>query len=280
MISCADLPVQKMNRTCNAPAVLFDNKAKSDTLLVSLGYIRDSYEEEHLFDFMGVTSDIPVKRLFLGDPWLCWYYRGIPGFGDSIDGIACHIKALCAQEQIKRVVTVGLSGGAYAAILFGILINADEVIAFNPLTKLKDRTDTFYPDRLMELHNEFGKDHRYLDLRKLKQEVKPQTWISIFYAANNRKDTRHAKYLGGLENVKLISYPFFSHHLATFLAKRGELTELLRAILIGSKAEIDSSIRRSKRKAYLRFIPTCFALFVNRMKGYLKRFLIRILGDG
>jgi hypothetical protein len=226
---------------------------------------------------MGVTSDLPVRRLFLGDPWLCWYYRGIPGFGDSIDGIACHIKALCAQEQIKRVATVGLSGGGYAAILFGILINADEVIAFNPLTKLKDRSDTFYPGRLMELHNEFGKDHRYLDLHELKQEVKPKTRISIFYAANNKRGTRHAKYLGGLENVRLISCPFFSHHLATFLAKQGELTELLRAILIGSETEIDSSIRRIKWKAYLRFIPTAFALVVNRMKGYLKRFFIRIL---
>jgi len=262
-----------MNGTCEKPAVFFDNSAQSNLLLVAFGAPRPLDQEETLFDFMGVTSDIPAKRLFLGDPRQCWYHRGIPGIGDSIDSIVRHIRNICAQENIKRVVTVGSSGGGYAAILIGILINADEVVAFSPVSKLLDRTDTIFPDTLVELQNRIGKDNLYLDPYRLNQEVKPKTRINILYGANNRKDTRHAKYLGRLENVRLVGFPFFSHHLSYFLAKQGELDRLLTAVLRGSNAEVDSSIQRSKWKAWAKFVPTVFGLLTNQMMKHFKRLL-------
>jgi hypothetical protein len=229
------------------PVIHLDTAAESNLLLVSCATLRPPHKER-LFDFIGVTKDIPVKKLFLRDPWMYWYHQGIPGVGESLQSVVDYIRGIRENMGIGPIVTVGSSGGGYAAILIGLLINAREVHAFCPVTKLLEPSDTIHPEKLDFLHRKYGKDSALLDLHKLMRQETTDTKINIYYGAR-KKDIRHARHMKSDPRVNLTWFPYLDHHLATFLARKGELTRLLRGILTGNDAERRSAIRRGRIKA-------------------------------
>lgn len=70
------------------------------------------------------------NRLFLNDQDDRWYQYGVPGFGESVEMLVTSIRR-CQQElAVQRNVFIGSSMGAYGAMLYGALMDADRVLAF------------------------------------------------------------------------------------------------------------------------------------------------------
>ncbi|MDQ3226141.1 MAG: hypothetical protein M3Q50_05870, partial [Chloroflexota bacterium] len=113
--------------------VVVDFTAGSRTLLVLFGGIAGGVSMP-VFEFFRLTSELPVNKAFLRDPRRGWYQLGIPGLGDSATAVLDHLQAIIARAGTGRVVMAGASAGGFAAILFGALCAADEVIAFSPQT--------------------------------------------------------------------------------------------------------------------------------------------------
>ena len=59
-----------------------------------------------------------------------WYEAGIEGIGDAGDAIR-YVRDL---SYAYRVITTGVSWGAYGALLYGQLAPAHEIVAFSPIT--------------------------------------------------------------------------------------------------------------------------------------------------
>ena len=60
------------------------------------------------------------------------YHYGIEGISTTIEETAEYFTRL--KSKYKKIIFMGASGGGYAAILFGSLVNIDKVIAFFPPT--------------------------------------------------------------------------------------------------------------------------------------------------
>ena len=115
------------------------------------------------------------------------------------------LKKMINKKKYSRIVAIGCSAGGFAAILYGILLKFDKVLAFSPqvvLNEKKERIikDTYNaPNTCKWLTNlkQYKDDvfyHKCLDLSNFKPY---DTEIEIHYAlrANKGSDKNHADYL-------------------------------------------------------------------------------------
>jgi hypothetical protein len=249
--------------------VMIDRNSDSDVLLISFA-VFPGPDGKSAFDFVGVTSDLPATKVFFRDPNMLWYQLGLDGVGKTVPEIAAYVRNLRATEQSERVVMIGNSGGGFAAILFGTLTGADEIHAFNPPTKLLVEADTSYPEQLAILHSRTGLDNPYIDLRKiLLMNPSANPSIYIHYSRGDKKDRKQARYLKNIPNVHLLQYPFISHHLARYLAKRGALSKLMLAAIANDTPGMLAIVTRNKFAALPLYPPLKVSWFVTKVWGRL-----------
>ncbi len=103
----------------------------SDVLAVVFSHVS---EQPGRFSFYGSFRDVAVNKLFVNTPCNGWYRDGVPGLGGDVDSAAGGMRILMQQVAPRTVVCIGNSMGAYAALLFGVLINADRILAIGPET--------------------------------------------------------------------------------------------------------------------------------------------------
>ena len=253
------------------PTYRLDGTAGSTTMIISFA-VFPAPGGKSAFDFVRATNPLRVQKLFLRDPNMMWYQKGTPGVGHTVPAVAEYLRGVIARAGVTRVVMIGNSGGGFSALLFGALVGADEIHAFNPPTKLLAESDTSCPEQLNQLAAEQGLASPYLDLcRVLGEHLQPKTKVYIHYSRGDGRDKRHARYLAEFPNVQLIQYPFVSHHVARFFAERAMLTPLLQAAVDGDAEALRTTTRTMIRTAAPTYLPSFIALYATKAWSRLKR---------
>jgi hypothetical protein len=180
------------------------------------------------FEFVNLTREIDVNKIYLRDLAQSWYHSGLQGLSGNIDETAEFLKRKVATSGADRVVLIGNSMGGYAAILFGVLINADVVHAFSPQTCIGEAGIIRSKAQLRKVQNNFS--DRYFDLKELISSHAGPGEFNIYFNRNSGLDKKHALHLQGMENVTLHAFRWFGHELVKAMKDSGEL----RAILIAS----------------------------------------------
>lgn len=224
------------------PGLVHDLEPDSRALLIAFGALPARVEDVPLFEFSRVASSLGVKVAFVRDPHRSWYHRGIEASPSSVDNVCARLTQVIADARVERTVTVGSSAGGYAALLFGHLLEVDEVLAFAPQTfldpALRDRHgENRHLWAYKPLLESGALDPRYADLRPVlaqgEGDGKPS--FHIHYARVTPLDGTHASHLGDLDRVTLHAHDWGGHHVVKALRNRGLLQELLRdALLPGS----------------------------------------------
>jgi len=206
-----------------------DYSADSRVLFVVFSGLRRSPGEKPGFSFINVTSPLPAKRLFLRDLTKAWYLRGLPGLTRGVEDTAEFFRNEIRATGAERVVMTGYSLGAFAAMLYGTLIEANEVHAFSPQTFVSLRQRIRHRDHRWNryvLKLPLSTQSRFRDLRPLLARSRAKTQHHIHYAEDSRLDVLHAKHVEGLPNVKLHSYNEGKHRLVTDLRDKGMLIKI------------------------------------------------------
>lgn len=86
-----------------------------------------AYEFQNAFQRAGIHT-----ALFVRDPLRAWYLRGIGASGHTFDSVVRRLESEIALIRPSKVITVGASMGAYAAVRAGLALRADVVLAFGP----------------------------------------------------------------------------------------------------------------------------------------------------
>ncbi len=205
--------------------------ADSDVLLVAFGGLNRQIGIPP-FEFMRLTGEEPVKKLFVRDPRQAWYHRGLPGYSDTLEQTVSVLREHTAGAA--RTVLTGNSAGGYAALLFGVLLEADAVVCFAPQTTLRLLAlhalgDRRWDDHLRPLFKAGVMDERWLDLRTLPASPNAQ----VYFDAGLDVDRRHAERIEHLVTL----HPergVGDHNLVGVMRDRGQLAEILRSALTGS----------------------------------------------
>jgi len=189
-----------------------------------------------MFEFNRLTSGLKTaNKIYLRDPHNSWYHRGLPGLADSIEGIVSLLRQYTTHESTKRCVVFGNSGGGYAALLFGHVLQVDEVHAFSPKTlidpikrlKLRDVPPPGFQMRDWWWLVRHG-DRKYFDLKDtLAATPRGTGTFHVYYSARHRTDRLHATRLESISGIRMHSYPLAHHGLIRTLKKSGELGQII-----------------------------------------------------
>jgi hypothetical protein len=202
--------------------------ADSEVLLVAFGGL-DRQIGIPRFEFMRLTGETPVKKLFVRDPCQAWYHRGLPGYSETLEQTAA---ALAERTRgAGRLVVTGNSAGGYAALLFGSLLDADAVICFAPQTTLELEAlhalgDSRWDDHLRPLFDAGAMDRRWLDLRALPANPRAH----VYFDEDLEVDRLHAQRIEHLATLHA-ERGVGDHNLVKVMRDRGELAEVLGAAL-------------------------------------------------
>lgn len=211
-----------------------------------------------VFEFFNITAGLEINRVFVRDPTCLWYQHGVPSLGADVPSAAAGIRATIEAATPSRIVTVGNSGGGYAALLFGTLMQVDEVLAFSPQTRIGAVEELRYRDSIWagvteRLEAAGGPDPRYADLRRLLLEAPKTPRCQVHYASEEQVDALHATRLNGIPGVTVRSHAHTGHTLIVRLRDDGTLRQLL-ATALG--IQLPSSQKRRRRVVSLRIAST------------------------
>lgn len=152
------------------------------------------YEWEHI-TLDGTFLKKTGKLIFVRDVYKQWYVRGINANLNTIEKVVNRLK----EETVGyHIITTGSSAGGYAAVLFGILLNAQKIFTFSgqfSLYELINKEET--PFLFQEKNN--TDTNRYFDLTAyLKTSTIP---VYYFFPYHNEFDYQQAQKICGIDTV-------------------------------------------------------------------------------
>jgi hypothetical protein len=222
---------------------LVDRAYPNHLLMISFGFV--DWDGTPDFDFYGRSKKLenlaatPINRILLRDFEQAWYHRGVRGLGEGIHQVRDQIYAQVQRLRPSRIVTVGQSMGAYAAILFGQMLNVDQILAFGPLSCLDEQVFAEFEDyRWLSVAQQLQANppiNRYFDLTKLPLASPNPPRLDIFYGqkpdpetvGNINPDEFHAQRLKSLPNCHLHPYAESGHTVVQHLIEHRKLDPIL-----------------------------------------------------
>lgn len=166
--------------------------------------------EKNFFEWYHSRIKKASKHIFVRDIFKQWYLAGINARIDTPEKLIAFLRN---ETEGYHVVTIGSSAGGYAATLYGSLLNADYVFAFNPrleIYSVLERTSEKVNPLAFRLKNirQF-----YYDLNPL---INNTTSIFYFFSRNSWLDIIQNKHILIKPNIYQITFQT-SHHGIPFL---------------------------------------------------------------
>ena len=227
---------------------LIDRVEPGRPLILSFGFLNDGALP--VFDFFGRSKKledrfaIKFNRLLVRDLENAWYHRGVAGLGIHVDEVAAALQRFIQAIRPSRVMTIGQSMGGYAAIMFGMLLQADRIVAFGPTTYLDPAEAKCFGDRrYMQAIEALQADppkSAYLDLTALGTALDHRGEIHLLFGtrpdtddgASSHVDAIHALRLAQRANVFLYPYPAAAHAIVHWLVEQKEIDDVLAHLLV------------------------------------------------
>jgi len=222
---------------------LVDQCCSGQPLIVSFSYFTQTE-----FDMFGRIRKLesqlgmPLNRIMLRDSRNAWYQYGVAGLGDSVDAVAARLRQMIAAIKPSKVICIGQSMGGYAAILFGMLLQADAVIAYGPLSYLKaEWVERDGDQRWLPVFRALSRQLPmpfYDDLINLAKSYSTLPQLHIVAGTNPdgtggmpNMDQIHVDRYAGLPGVRLHIYPEARHEVSYWLVDKGLMDQLLYSIV-------------------------------------------------
>jgi len=155
--------------------------------------------KKNRFEFYKNRVEKAGKHIFLRDVFKQFYAKGINSQLDCVDKVA---EFLREQSGGKKIVTVGSSAGGYAAVLFGILLNAEVVYSISSIfdiVNLFQSQEEFKKYKIIYENVNYNPISKYFNITNLiDYHEKPIFYILPFY---NVEDKGQYEFIKNKKNV-------------------------------------------------------------------------------
>lgn len=235
---------------------LIDRTYPGLPLVLAFGYVR--YDALPHFDFFKPIKKLEDRlacrfnKILVRDVRNIWYHRGVPGLGADVDEVARSLRTLIEAIRPSRIVTIGQSMGGYAAILFGMLLAVDRIVAFGPLSHMDPdeaarRGDWSFHAPMQALQADPPRSS-YTDLVELGRAIDYRGELHVLFGTHPRDDDGlssnfdavHALRLARLPRVYLRPYPESAHTLIDWLIQHEQAEDVLAGLLGGGRAPTEA----------------------------------------
>jgi tetratricopeptide (TPR) repeat protein len=166
-----------------------------------------------------------VTAIYLKDFRRLMYLNGIASFGDDFQTSIHALRQLQRRLGVSRLCTIGDSAGGFAAIRYGVELDAACALSFGGDTHWAPGHGEF---ALFANHLRSHFAVEAMDLRPLLATRKGCARISLVYGENEKRDKLHADHLSDLERVEPCPVAGRSdHNILRWLAMNHGLAEIL-----------------------------------------------------
>lgn len=239
--------------------VLVDRIVPGAPLVIAFGFV--SWTSRPAFDFYGrlrkleQLSGQPLNKILVRDSGNAWYHRQIAGLGSHVDETAQALRELVRRIAPSQLTTLGQSMGAYAAVMFGLLLDAQQIVAFGPLSFLDVQQARLYHElRWLPVMESLAQDpplSGYYDLAALcRARATEHTQLHLVFgtrpdAANPgasasesvNLDAMHAQRLAAFGRCTLHPFPQSGHAVVQHLIDTKRVNGLLASCILGLALE-------------------------------------------
>ncbi|MFA6067901.1 hypothetical protein AKG95_17335 [Janthinobacterium lividum] len=239
--------------------VLVDRIVPGAPLVIAFGFV--SWTSRPAFDFYGrlrkleQVSGQPLNKILVRDSGNAWYHRQIAGLGNHVDETAQALRELVRRIAPSQLTTLGQSMGAYAAVMFGLLLDAQQIVAFGPLSFLDVQQARLYHElRWLPVMESLAQDpplSGYYDLAALcRARATEHTQLHLVFgtrpdAANLgasasesvNLDAMHAQRLAAFGRCTLHPFPHSGHAVVQHLIDTKRINGLLASCILGLTLE-------------------------------------------
>ena len=164
--------------------------------------------------------------IFVKDFLQCWYQKGLLSLSSNMDETVEVLQGLLPVGT-KSVRFTGTSAGGFAALQFGIRMNADKIMVFGPQTHVIPKTFHRFAGLDSRMHDIDFKSPD-IDTRKTFERFPDFSGkIAIHFGKDSPPDAYYANYLKDYPNVTLCAHDFDQHHIAGYLRETGKLDGIL-----------------------------------------------------
>lgn len=151
--------------------------------------------EKDRFEWFGIRPDAG-RYVYVRDVFKQWYISGINQHFNDPDKLLILLKDLIGGYN--RIYTVGSSAGGYAAILYGSLLGADRVFAFNPQVEIYSEEQRGCFSLLTHSKKKYA---HYYDLTKMIEALGDRMYY--FLSVLSERDIKQYQHVNRL-NIKVI----------------------------------------------------------------------------
>ena len=239
--------------------VLVDRIVPGAPLVIAFGFV--SWTSRPAFDFYGrlrkleQVSGQPLNKILVRDSGNAWYHRQIAGLGNHVDETAQALRELVRRIAPSQLTTLGQSMGAYAAVMFGLLLDAQQIVAFGPLSFLDVQQARLYHElRWLPVMESLAQDpplSGYYDLAALcRARATEHTQLHLVFgtrpdAANSgasasesvNLDAMHAQRLAAFGRCTLHPFPHSGHAVVQHLIDTKRINGVLASCILGLTLE-------------------------------------------
>ena len=171
---------------------------------------------------------IPASLVYFRDFRRLSYLAGLPSLGPDREATLTSLRGIIASLGGRRTVCYGNSGGAFAALHYGLDLGSEAVLSLSGVTNLSPEFDAYLRKAVNIARLRRDLPHALVDLRRLYGTADRPPRALLLYAQHNWDDRLHAEYLSGLPTVSLMAVENHDeHNVLVELIKRGEFEGLL-----------------------------------------------------
>lgn len=215
-------PVRTFERLAEfGPHAVDHLSGPGDTLVIAFSSIGHDASRAPSPEFAGSATAGGRPALFVTDAERTWTHA--PGFVEVLEQ---SIATLRARQPINRIVTVGKSMGAFAALVAGDILNADATLAFSPQYRIDDPQEKRWRD--------------WTDRIKPKTRPVPplpKGWVILCHGLQD--DAIHALNFPQRDGVDHLIFPGHTHSgLTAHLKSSGQLWGIVDAAAKGDRRRL------------------------------------------
>ena len=235
--------------------VLVDRIVPGAPLVIAFGFV--SWTTRPAFDFYGrlrkleQASGQHLNKILVRDSGNAWYHRRIAGLGNHVDETAQALRELVRRIAPSQTTTLGQSMGAYAAVMYGLLLDAQQIVAFGPLSFLDVEQARLYHElRWLPVMESLAQDpplSGYYDLAALcRARATETTQMHLVFGTRPdvanagasasesvNLDAMHAQRLAAFGRCTLHPFPHSGHAVVQHLIDTRRINGLLASCILG-----------------------------------------------
>ncbi|PHV32753.1 hypothetical protein CSQ94_15465 [Janthinobacterium sp. BJB312] len=244
--------------------VLVDRIVPGAPLVIAFGFV--SWTTRPAFDFYGrlrkleQASGQHLNKILVRDSGNAWYHRRIAGLGNHVDETAQALHELVRRIAPSQVTTVGQSMGAYGAVMYGLLLDVQQIVAFGPLSFLDVQQARLYHElRWLPVMESLAQDpptSGYYDLAALcRARATDATQLHLVFGTRPdaarpdvanlgasasesvNLDAMHAQRLAAFGRSTLHPFPQSGHAVVQHLIDTKRINGLLASCILGLTLE-------------------------------------------